>query len=255
MLIALTRQVSPRIVECELTHIPRVPVDYARTVRQHREYEAALREAGCRVVSLPPEPDLADSVFVEDVAVVFDEVALLARPGVESRRPEVEKIAPALREYRELLTIEAPGTLEGGDVLRIGRTVYVGLSGRTNQAGFDQLRAGVSRHGYSAVPVEVRGCLHLKSAVTQVAADTVLINPGWVTPATFGGIRAIEVDPGEAYGANGLRVGDGLIYPTSFPRTQERLLRLGIQVLAVDVSELQKAEGAVTCCSLVFVGT
>jgi dimethylargininase len=252
MLTAITRQVSPSIVHCELTHLPRVEIDYEIARQQHRQYEDLLTGLGCQLISLAPEADFPDSVFVEDVAVILDEIGILARPGPDSRRSEVASIAPVIGEYRELRAIEPPGTLEGGDVLRIGRTLYVGLSGRTNSQGLDQLRSHAEGFGYSVTPIPVKDCLHLKSAVSQVDPETLLINPGWVDGGVFSGFQLLEIDLREPYAANGLLVGDSLIYPQSFPRTAERLVRQGVQLEPVDVSELQKAEGAVTCCSLVF---
>ncbi len=252
MLIAVTREVSRSIARCELTHLSRVQIDLELARAQHLRYQQALAELGCKVVSLPEQPELPDAVFVEDVAIVLDECAVITRPGAESRRPETGPVADKLREYRKLVLIEAPGTLDGGDVLRVGQTLYVGLSGRSNSAAVDQLRALISPYGYTVKAVDVNGCLHLKSAVSQVAENTLLVNPRWVKPVDFGAVEWLEVDPAEAYAANTLLIGKSIIYPTSFPRTRQRLEQRGIRVVAVDVSELQKAEGAVTCCSLVF---
>jgi dimethylargininase len=252
MLIAVTREVSRSIAQCELTHLSRVQIDLELARTQHQHYQQALAELGCKVVSLPEQTDLPDAVFVEDVAIVLDECAVITRPGAESRRTETGSVADKLREYRKLVVIEAPGTLDGGDALQVGRTLYVGLSGRSNSAAVDQLRALIAPHGYTVKAVEVNGCLHLKSAVSQVAENTLLVNPRWVKPADFGAIEWLAVDPAEAYAANSLLIGKSIIYPTSFPRTRQRLEQHGIPVVAVDVSELQKAEGAVTCCSLVF---
>lgn len=250
--IALTRGVSPAIEHCELVHQERRPIDVALARRQHRLYEEALAALGCRVEALPADPALADSVFVEDTAIVLDEVAVITRPGAESRRPETAAVARALTPYRPLVSIEPPGTLDGGDVLRMGRTLYVGLSGRSNQAAIDQLSRALAPSGYAIRGVAVQGCLHLKSAVTALGDDTVLVNPEWVDPAVFSGTRPIEIDPRERGAANVLRIGERVIYPASFPATRRRLAAAGVDVLEVDVSELQKAEGAVTCCSLVF---
>jgi dimethylargininase len=195
---------------------------------------------------------MPDAVFVEDAAIVLDELAIITRPGVESRRAETASVARTLREYRPLASIEPPGTLEGGDALWVGRTLYVGLSGRSNDSGIRQLRALISPCGYRVEPVEVRSCLHLKSGVTQVAPDTLLINPEWVDKGHFGDVSVVEVDPEEPHGGNALLIGTTVIYPGSFPRTRKRLENRGIAVMTVDVSELQKAEGAVTCSSLVF---
>jgi dimethylargininase len=252
MQIAITRGVSAAMAACELTHLERQSIGLDRARAQHRAYEAALGRAGCRVESLPALDDLPDSVFVEDVAIVLDEIAIVTRPGATSRRPETGHIAPVLANYRRVTFIREPGTLDGGDVLRLGRRIFAGLSGRSDEPGIEQLRAVVWPYGYTVTAVPVSGCLHLKSAVTEAAPGVVLTNPGWVDAAAFGNVRVIEVDPGEPYAANGLLVGGRLIYPASFPRTRQRLDSPGILVETVDVSELQKAEGAVTCCSLVF---
>ncbi len=252
MLVAITRGVSAGIAACELTHLSRNEIDVDLARAQHRAYEGALAALGCRVDSLPAFDDLPDSVFVEDVAVVLDEIAIVTRPGAESRRPEAALLAPAIANYRRVTFIQAPGALDGGDVLRIGRRIFVGQSGRSNESGIEQLRAVAWPYGYTVTAVPVDGCLHLKSAITEVAPGVVLVNPAWVGVSAFGHVTVIEVDPGEPYGANGLLVGGRLVYPESFPATRRRLEDAGVEVKPVDMSELQKAEGAVTCCSLVF---
>ena len=252
MWIAITRDVSPALGECELSFVDRVSIDVAQAAAQHHAYQRALEALGCRVIALPAEASLPDSVFVEDAAIVLDEVAVLTRPGAASRRGEVASIADVLRDWRPLLAIEAPGTIDGGDVLRLGRAIYVGESARSNAAGIAQLRSLLAGHGYAVEGVPTHGCLHLKSAVTQLDDHTVLLQPAWVDRARFAEFRVVEVDPAEPHAANVVRIGDALLMPASFPRTQQRLLDAGFVVTAVDVSELQKAEGAVTCCSLVF---
>ncbi len=251
-LVAITRDVSASIGDCALSFVERHPIDVDRAIAQHHGYRKALASLGCRVVDLPAQDELPDAVFVEDVALVLDEVAVLTRPGAASRRGEVEPVAKALAGYRPLLRIVAPGTLDGGAVLRLGRDIFVGQSARSNADGIAQLRALLAGHGYRVHGVPTRGCLHLKSAVTQVADGTLLVQPAWVDPAIFAGCRRVEVDPAEEHAANALRIGAGVVYPDCFPRTRQRLEAAGIAVTTVDVSELQKAEGAVTCCSLVF---
>ena len=204
MLIAITRKISPLMSECQLTHLGRAPIDVSRAAEQHLAYEQRLEALGCRVTSLPAEPELPDSVFVEDAAVVFDELAILARPGAESRRAEVVSVAKALELHRKLERIEAPGTLDGGDVLTVDKQVFVGLSRRTNQAGIEQMRALLPVYGYSVESVPVECCLHLKSAVTQVAEGTLLVNPAWLERRAFGDFEWIEVDPEEPFAANAL---------------------------------------------------
>jgi dimethylargininase len=252
MTVAITRKISPAITRCELTHLQREPIDAALAARQHEAYERRLAELGCRVVSLPAEPELPDAVFVEDTAVVVDELAVVTRPGAESRRAETASVARVLAEYRPIVAIQSPGTLDGGDVLRVGKRMFVGISGRSNREGIGQLRCVLSPHGYTVDAVPVTGCLHLKSAITQVAPETLLLNPTWVDSRAFSGFRLLEIDPAEPYAANALLVGDAVIYPSGFPRTAARLVRAHLRLAKVDVSELAKAEGAVTCCSLIL---
>ena len=252
MLIAITRDVSPSLAACELTHIARTPIDAALAATQHRAYQRALASLGCRVLALEAQPTLPDAVFVEDIAVVLDEVAVMTRPGAESRRREGASVAELLGRYRPLRAIEGPGTLDGGDVLRVGRTLYVGQSQRSDAAGIAQLRAVLAEFGYTVRAVPIRGCLHLKSAVTALSDGTVLMQPAWVERACFDGVRIIEVDPAEEHAANVVWIGGHVLMPACFPRTRQRLVDSGIAVSTVDVSELQKAEGAVTCCSLLL---
>jgi len=255
MLIAITRPVSPTLADCELTHLARERIDVTRATEQHGTYEATLRSFGAAVVRVPAAPELPDAVFVEDTALVLDEVAVITRPGAASRQAETEPVAQVLAGYRALLRLEAPATLDGGDVLRVGRTLFVGLSSRTNRDGIDRLRALVSPLGYQVVPVELADCLHLKSAVTEIADRLLLMNPRWVSPGAFAALDRIEVAPEESGGANALRLSDAVLYPGHFPRTAGRLVAAGIRVVPVDCGELAKAEGGVTCCSLVFEGT
>ena len=252
MRIAITRQVSPAITACELTHLEREPIDLDLAIEQHRRYEASLAALGCDVRRLPAEPDLPDSVFVEDIAIVLDELAIVTRPGSESRRAERRSVAEGLARYRRSKRIEAPGTLDGGDVLRSGRTLFVGRSSRTNTAGIEQLRAVSEPLGYVVIPVDVTGCLHLKSAVTAVAEDMVLINRNWIDAAAFAHLDGIDVDPSEPHAANALWVGGTVVCPAAYPGTRQRMEDRGVVVEVVDVSELAKAEGGVTCCSLIF---
>lgn len=254
MRIAITREVSEAIVDCELTHLERVPIDVQLTRRQHQDYEACLASLGCTVQRLPAGPDMPDSVFVEDIAVVLDEVAMIARPGAHNRWLETPALAAALEPYRRLMRIGPPGTLDGGDVLQIGRRLFVGRSSRTNASGIQQLRRLLKPFGYSVEGVQIQGCLHLKSAVTLVAEDTLLINPKWVEPGFFDYRRIIEVHPAEQHAGNALWIGETVIYPNAFPATQARLEKAGIRTITLDVSEIAKAEGGVTCCSLIFDG-
>ena len=250
--IAVTRQVSRSIVNCELTFLSREPVDVARAQRQHAQYEATLKSLGLAVLSLPEEPDLPDSVFVEDTALVLDECAVIARPGAASRLPEVESIRDVLAPFRQLLHIRAPGTLDGGDILRIGSRLYIGLSQRSNNAAVIQMRDLLAPHRFEVNAVPVHGCLHLKSAVTEISPNVLLVNPAWVNTEAFGGVTIIEIDPSEAHAANALRCGDLVVCSAAFPRTRARLEQAGMRTIAVEADELAKAEGGLTCCSLIF---
>ncbi len=252
MLIALTRAVPPSIARCELTHVEREPIDHARAEREHAAYEDALARAGCRVERLPALPDSPDSVFVEDTAIVFDEIAVIARPGAASRRGEVDSTARALAPHRRLARLDAPATIDGGDVIVTPRAVYVGVSGRTNTEGALQLAAVLAPHGIGVVPVPVSGCLHLKSAAVWLGGDALLINPAWVDSAHFTGFDCVPIDPAEPYAANVLAVNGRVVCPDAHPRTRERLEARGCSTLAVPAGELAKAEGGVTCCSIIF---
>lgn len=252
MTIAITRETSPRFDECEITHIERTPIDLDTARLQHREYVNALKELGCDVVELPAEADLPDSVFVEDTAFILPEVAVITRPGADSRKPETESIVRALTPYIDLVHVREPATVDGGDVLVLGKKVYIGLSTRSNQEAIDQLNRMLNGYGYSVIGVPLLDCLHLKSAVSRVDDRTLLINSRWVDPACFEGFELIEVDPSEPSAANCLPVGGSIIFPTAFPKTRAKLEERGYRVVPVDVSELAKAEGAVTCCSLII---
>lgn len=252
MLIALTREISPAIARCELMHLERQAIDLDLARAQHRAYEACLIEAGCLVERLAAAPDMPDSVFIEDTALVFDELAIVTRPGAVSRRTETAVVAEALRRYRALHHIKPPGTVDGGDVLVAGRRVLVGRSSRTNNAGIEQMRRLLAPHGYVIEAIDVHGCLHLKSAATSIGDDLLLMNPRWLPPGPFASFDRINVHPDEPSAANGLRIGDRVIYSTAFPRTRERMEQRGLHVSAVEGSEIAKAEGAVTCCSLIF---
>ena len=252
MLTAITRAVSPAFVRCELSFIERKPIDLARAQQQHQAYEVLLAKLGARVISLAAEPDLPDSMFVEDPAIVLDELAVILPLGTESRRGEAVSLAKELAKYRKLAHVELPGTLEGGDVLRIGRKFFVGLSKRSNAEGIRQLREIVHPHGYEVIPVPVTGCLHLKSAVTWIADNTLLANRAWFNTAPFAGFDWIDVDPSEPHAANALALGGTIIVPASFPKTRGRIGSLDFRVTTLDISELQKAESGLTCSSLLF---
>lgn len=252
MLLAITRAVSPSINRCEITHISRTTIDYKRADEQHRQYEDALRSLGVQVITLPFESELPDSVFVEDTALVLDECAVITRSSKNSRKPEIITIEKALAPYRTLFHIKEPGTLDGGDILCVGKNIYVGISTRSNQHAIEQLYEFLHPFGYVVKGVSVSGCLHLKSAVTQVKDDTLLLNPEWVNKEDFPDMKFIEVALSEPFATNAVLINDSIIYSTSYTETQKRLTDAGIEMVLVDSDELAKAEGALTCCSLIF---
>jgi dimethylargininase len=249
-IVAITRPVPQSLTDCELTHLPRVSIDSALARAQHAEFERTLAALGCEIVQVPAADELPDSVFVEDTAIVLDEIAVITRPGASSRRPETAEVATTLGAFRHLQFLSEPATLDGGDVLRLGRVLYVGRGTRTNGAGVQQLADFIAPYGYDVRTVLVDECLHLKSAVTEVAPGVVVINPEWVNGQIFTDHAIIEVDPSEPAAANVLRIGDTVVSPAAHPLTNARLSSAAA-VRTVDVSELAKAEGAVTCCSLI----
>jgi dimethylargininase len=252
MRTAFTRGVSASITSCELEYLPRTPIDAAKAVDQHRNYERCLEECGLRVISLPPDPQLADGLFVEDPAIVLDEIGIICRMGAASRRAEAASLAEALAPFRGLEWLREPATVEGGDVMHIGTTLFCGISRRTNRDGARQLADLVQPFGYTVTPVAVSGCLHLKSAICPLSPDAVLANRRWIDLEAFRDFTVFDVPDDEPGAANVLRIGENILMPASFPQTRDLLVRNGFRVITVDISELQKAEAGVTCSSLIF---
>lgn len=241
-MIAITREVPATIAAGLVTFQERQPVDLVRARQQHQQYRAALAEAGCEVIALPADDAYPDSVFVEDTAIVLGDLAVITRPGAESRRGETGAIAEALAKYRPLVRIEAPATIDGGDVLVLDDRIYVGQSTRTNEEAIGQLRFLTRR---DVIPVDVHGALHLKTAITRVSRNALLVNRAWVDVAPFAGWTLIDAEE-----PNALLVNDVVIYPSAFPATAGDLRARGIDVRTVDADELAKLEGGVTCCAL-----
>lgn len=248
-MIAVTRDVSPSIARAELTHLQRVPIDYERAREQHDQYRALLASLGCEVISLPGDAAYPDCVFIEDTATVLDDLAVITRPGAASRRGEIDVVAQALTPLRPLVRITAPATLDGGDVLVLDNRIYVGRSERSNEEALAQLRQLTGRE---VIPVDLHGALHLKTAITRVSHDTLLVNREWVDVAPFAGWNLLDVDPSEPFGANAVLLGDTLIYAAVYTRTRAKLESHGLDVRTVPADELAKAEGGVTCCSLLL---
>ena len=245
---AYTRAVSPRLAECQLTHLERTPIDAVKAVQQHANYEAALAAAGFEIVRLPELADDPDAVFVEDTALLLDGHAVLTRPGAPSRIGEVDTTAAGLAGDFELHRITR-GHIDGGDVLRIGKRIYVGLSTRTDAEGVEALAEIARPLGFEVVQAELRDCLHLKTGATYAGNGVLLYNPVAVDPAQFSGVEPVAVL--EPAAANCVRAGDRLILAAGSPRTTELLRGRGFNVVEVDVSELQKAEAGGTCMSLI----
>jgi dimethylargininase len=249
-MLALTHLPSPNLESGQRTHVARVPLDHALAVRQHAAYCQTLRDCGATVRTLDVNRGLPDSTFIEDTAVVLDEVAVLASMAAPGRRDEPAGVEAELRNYRPLCRIEPPATLEGGDVLRVGRVLLVGMSARTDAAGAAALEAIVRPHGYRVVAVPVRGCLHLKTACTALPDGTLLMNPAWVDVPSLRGFGMVRVPDGEPWAANTLPVGGAVCLPAGHDRTADLLSHRGFDVRVVEISELAKAEGGVTCLSL-----
>ena len=251
-LVALTREVSASLPACELTFFAREPIDVARASAQHERYRRLLADCGARVLVLPADDGAPDCCFIEDTAVVVDEIAVMAPLGAPSRRRESDEVAKELAAFRPVTRLALPATLDGGDVVVAGRLVFVGLSTRTNAAGAEGLRQALEPFGYRIVPIAVRGCLHLRTAMTAIDDETLLANPGLVDPPDD--LRTLAVPDDEPSAGNVLRLGDMLCLSEAFPRTVERLRSHGRDVRTVDISELMKAEAGMTCLSLVFRG-
>ena len=251
-MLAITRDISPALEQCELTHLDRTPIDYATALAQHRGYQAMLRDAGAEVHALEVNRDHPDSVFIEDTAVVLDEVAIMMSMGAESRRGETAAIEGALSEYREVEQISLPATIDGGDVVRLGRTLLVGQSSRTNAEGAAALARIGKRYGYRVIPVPVTGCLHLKSACTALPDGRLLANEAWFDRAAVADIGTVPIPAAEQHAADVALVGDTVCLASEHPRTARLVESLGFTVRTTPLSEFAKAEGAVTCLSLIF---
>lgn len=252
MLTAITRGVSPSLAKCELSFIDRVPIDMEKARAQHHAYEKALGELGASVISLAAEPELPDSLFVEDPAIVLDELAVVFPLGTETRRKEAASLAKAIAPFRKIEYVTLPGTVEGGDILRVEKKLFVGATARTNEEGIRQLRKIVQPYGYQVIAVPVTGCLHLKSAVTYLGNNVLLANRAWFDPKPLAGFEWVDVDPGEAHAGNALALNGTVLFPASFPKTRARIEARGFRVMSLDIAELQKAESGLTCSSLIF---
>ncbi len=254
-IIAITNTPSPLLTQCELTHLDRTPIDYATALRQHDGYREMLLACGAEVRALDVNRDHPDSVFIEDTAVVLDEIAVIMSMGAASRRGEPDAIEDELRRWREVARITLPATIDGGDVARVGRTLLVGQSSRTNPAGIAALEAIVGRHGYRIIAVPVTGCLHLKSACTALPDGSLLVNQDWLDRTAIADFRMVRVPAEEPTAADVALVGETVCMAAEHSRTAQLVESLGFSVQTTPLSEFAKAEGAVTCLSLIFSAT
>jgi dimethylargininase len=252
MLRGLTHAVSPDICHCELTFLARAPIAYDLAVRQHDEYCSMLSRLGVVVTSLDDNLSCPDSCFVEDTAIVLDELAIIASMGAASRRNEPSAIAAELGKYRDLAYVNYPSTFEGGDVLQIGKTIFVGLSSRTNQQGVEDIFRLVKKFDYCVQPVPVQGSLHLTTACSIIDEETVLINPRWADRNAFSHLRVLETPNHEPWAANTFRLGETVCLEASFPDTIDLVHNAHEQIEVLSISEFLKAEAGLSCLSLIF---
>jgi dimethylargininase len=251
--VAITRLPGPELAACELTWRAREPIDVERAAEEHGAFRAVLARLGCDVVALPPLAGHPDATFVEDVAVVLDELAVLPVLGAASRRGESASIATALSAWRTVVALEE-GHLDGGDVLAVEDVLYVGQSRRTNHAALKALAHLVLSHGLRVKAAPVRGALHLKTACTRVGTETLLVNREWVDLGRVRDLEILEVPRTEPFGANVLSVGGTLVVPSAHPRTADLLASHGARIETVELTELSKAEAGPTCLALLLEG-
>ena len=251
-LVAITHVPSPNMHRAERTFVDESDVDYELSLRQHAGYRNALERCGAEVIVLDVNRTMPDCVFVEDTAIVLPQLAVMMSPGAESRRGEPAGIEPALRQFREIKRIKPPATIDGGDVVTAGRTVYVGQSPRTNADGIRALRDTLAPFGYSVMGVPVRGCLHLKTACSALPDGRFLVNADWIDVSPLPADRLVSVPADEPWAGDVLVIESRIILADEFPHTAELLESFGFEPIPVTVSEFAKVEGGVTCLSLVF---
>ena len=250
--VAITNAPSPLLAQCELTHLERTPIDHRVAVQQHQDYQAMLRACGAEVRALDVNREYPDSVFIEDTAIVLDELAVLCSMGAASRRGEPAGIEPALRKYRPVARVTLPATIDGGDVVHVDRTLLVGASSRTSAEGATALARIVERYGYRVRTVPVTGCLHFKSACTALPDGRLLVNPAWIDMHALADFETVAVPNEEPHAADVAFVGDIVCLAAEHPRTAALVESLGFTARTTPLSEFAKAEGAVTCLSLIF---
>ena len=252
MLTAITHIPSPKLNHGELTFLTRQPIDFEKTRLQHVAYCDMLRKCSVEVVTLNENISLPDSAFVEDTAFVLDEIGLMMPMGVVSRSAETSVIERELSKFRKIKQIELPAKLEGGDILRVGKNIFVGITSRTNSLGIHNLKSIVKPYGYKVIGVKVHGCLHLKTGCTVLNKNTILINPIWIDTRPFETFNLITVPEEEPFAANILQIGKIICMHSGFPKTGKLIEKLGLKTEFTDISEFQKAEAGLTCLSIIF---
>jgi len=253
MLTAITRAPGPCLQDCELTYLQRQSIDVEKAIGQHSDYEQCLKDLGVEVVSLRAEQDLPDAVFIEDTSVIVDEICVVARMGAARRRAEISSVIATLSHYRPVKRIKPPATLEGGDVIRIGRMLYVGISTRTSRDGVAQLEKLLRPYDYQVIPVQLKGCLHLTTSCSYIGQGVILANESWVDSSHFKDFELIDVcSLGEPWAANTVLINGVAVVSSSFPKTIELLEARGFKLKVVEISELEKAEAGLSCLSKIF---
>ncbi len=253
MTVAFVRSPDASIGLCELTHLVRTEINFTLLKQQHNDYVEFLTKSKVEVHYLPHLNGSSDGVFVEDTSLVLDEVAIICHPGAESRKHEIQSVHEALKQYRnDISFITAPGTADGGDLLKIEKTIYIGDSTRTNKEAFHQFSSLLRHYGYEVKLIPVKDCLHLKTGVCYLGSDTVLINSKWIDPSLFQNLRVIEVDQNEPFAANAICIGNKIIHSSGNPKTKDKLISAGFEVESLCITELSKAEAGLTCLSLIF---
>lgn len=249
---AIARKPCENFARGLTTTVSSEPADYGLMLKQHEAYLAALSAAGLEVIVLDPQPDYPDAHFVEDTAVVAAAVAVITIPGADARQGEEESIIPVLADFRKIERIRAPGTVDGGDVLQVGNHFFIGISQRTNPAGAEQLGQILQRYGHTWTTVPVGAGLHFKSSVNYVGRNTLLVTPDFAGKEQLKRYDQIVLDRAETYAANTLLVNEHLLIPAGYPKTQQQLERLGLKMVELEISEVRKMDGGLTCMSLRF---
>jgi dimethylargininase len=250
--VAITRKVPASFTRALAAQVPAEPIDVMLAREQHGEYRGALERCGLDVRALAADDTLPDCCFVEDTAVIADGVALVTRPGAEPRRAETEAVARLAGDYVEVVHMAAPATLDGGDVMRVGKTIFVGKSLRTSSSGIDRLSEVFAPRGYRIVPIALpHSVLHLKCVCAPLGDQRITLAEG-VPREPFAGLEIVTIPAAESYAANTLAIGRHALVSRGYPRTAEAIARAGYTVIELDTSEFRKADGALTCLSIVF---